>query len=88
VNSKIRGLKHLYVYYLKGAPTKIALYEPFHNRECLHCHAGARSFEETTPHKEMKEQLAGNDMSCLTCHNKIHDVKNIDKAKMWKGPGA
>jgi cytochrome c-type protein NapC len=88
VNSKIRGLKHLYVYYFKGAPTKIALYEPFKNRECLHCHAGARSYQETTPHKEMKEQLAGNDMSCLTCHNKIHDVKNIDKTKMWKVPGA
>jgi cytochrome c-type protein NapC len=88
VNSKIRGLKHLYVYYLKGAPAKIALYEPFNNRECLHCHASARSFEETTPHKEMKEQLAANDMSCLTCHNKIHDVGNIGKTKMWKGPGA
>jgi cytochrome c-type protein NapC len=88
VNSKMRGLKHMYVYYLKGAPTKIALYEPFNNRECLHCHAAARSFEETSPHKEMKEQLVADDMSCLTCHNKIHDVKNIDKAKMWKGPGA
>jgi nitrate/TMAO reductase-like tetraheme cytochrome c subunit len=87
-NAKIRGLKHLYVNYLKGAPPNIALYEPFHNRECLHCHGGARSYEETTPHKEMKEQLAGNDMSCLTCHNKIHDVKNIGKANLWKGPGA
>jgi hypothetical protein len=53
----MRGLKHLYVYYLKGAPAKIALYEPFNNRECLHCHGGARSFEETTPHKEMKEPI-------------------------------
>jgi cytochrome c-type protein NapC len=86
-SSKMRGLKHLYVYYFKGAPTKIALYEPFNNRECLHCHAGARSYEETSPHKEMKEQLAGNDMSCLTCHNKIHDVENIDKTKLWKGLG-
>lgn len=86
-NAKIRGLKHLYVNYFKGPPTNIALYEPFHNRECLHCHAGARSYEETTPHNEMKEQLAGNDMSCLTCHNKIHNVVNIDKTKQWKGPG-
>jgi cytochrome c-type protein NapC len=85
-SSKMRGLKHLYVYYFKGAPTKIALYAPFNNRECLHCHAGARSYEETTPHKEMKEQLAGNDMSCLTCHNKIHDAANIGKIKLWKGP--
>ena len=88
VHSKMRGLKHIYVYYLKTPPAKLALYEPFKNRECLHCHANARSYEETTPHKEMKEQLAANDMSCLTCHNKVHDVANIDKTKKWKGPGA
>ena len=88
VNAKLRGLKHLYVYYLKGAPAKLALYEPFKNRECLHCHANGRSYEETTPHKEMKDQLTSNDMSCLTCHNKIHDVANLNKQKFWKGPGA
>ena len=88
VNAKMRGLKHLYVYYFKTAPAKLALYEPFKNRECLHCHANGRSFEETSPHKEMKEQLTANDMSCLTCHSKIHDVANIDKTKKWQGPGA
>lgn len=87
INSKIRGLRHVYVYYLKAPPEKIALYEPFENRECLHCHAGARSYEETTPHKEMNEQLATNAMSCLTCHNKIHDVANIQKLKLLKEPG-
>jgi len=87
LNSKMRGLQHLYAYYLKPIPNKVQLYKPFENRECLHCHAGARSFEETTPHKEMKEQLTDNQMSCLTCHNKIHDVANIDKAKQWKGSG-
>ena len=88
VNAKLRGLKHLYVYYFKPTPTKLALYEPFKNRECLHCHANGRSFEESSPHKEMKEQLTANEMSCLTCHTKIHDVPNIDKTKKWKGPGA
>ncbi len=88
VNAKLRGVKHLYVYYLKGAPAKLALYEPFKNRECLHCHANGRSYEETSPHKEMKDQLANNEMSCLTCHGKIHDVANIDKTKKWKGPGS
>jgi nitrate/TMAO reductase-like tetraheme cytochrome c subunit len=88
LKAKIGGLKHLYVYYLKGAPENLALYEPYNNRECLHCHANARAYEESSPHKDMKEQLASNGMSCLTCHNKIHDVKNIDKVKMWKGPGA
>ena len=87
LNAKLRGVKHLYVYYLKTPPVKLALYEPFKNRECLHCHANGRSYEETTPHREMKEQLTSNDISCLTCHAKIHDVANIDKMKIWKGPG-
>jgi len=86
--AKMRGLKHLYVYYVRGAPEKLALYEPFNNRECLHCHAGARSFVETSPHKEMGEQLGSNQMSCLTCHTKTHDAAQVDKAKMWKGGGA
>jgi cytochrome c-type protein NapC len=88
VNAKMRGLQHIYVYYFKPEPEKLALYEPFHNRECLHCHANARSFEETSPHTEMREQLGTNGMSCLTCHSKVHDVANIDKTKKWKGPGA
>ena len=86
VNAKLRGLKHLYVYYFKQAGQKIALYEPYKNRECLHCHANARSFEEKPPHNVMKAQLESNQVSCLTCHNKIHNVAQLDKAKMWKGP--
>ena len=86
VSAKWRGVQHLYVYYFKGAPNKLALYEPFKNRECLHCHAAARSYEESSPHREMKDQLASNDMSCLTCHTKVHDVANLSKTKKWKGP--
>jgi cytochrome c-type protein NapC len=85
LQAKIRGLKHLYVYYLKGAPPRLALYGPYKNRECLHCHAGARSFEEKSPHKEMRVQLTQNEMSCLACHNVVHNVEQLDKAKMWKG---
>jgi len=88
IHAKVRGLRHLYVYYFKDIPTKLALYEPYNNRECLHCHALARSYEETSPHKEMKQQLSGNKLSCLTCHNKIHNVSQLDKAKMWKGSGS
>jgi hypothetical protein len=38
----------VYVYYFSTppAPGNIKLYQPFNNRECLHCHLGARSFEE------------------------------------------
>ena len=86
VKAKLGGLRHLYIYYFKTVPAKLALYEPYSNRECFHCHAGARSFEETSPHKDMREQLGSNDMSCLTCHNKIHDVQHANQIKLWKEP--
>jgi cytochrome c-type protein NapC len=77
VKAKLGGLKHLYIYFLGTVPAKLALYEPYNNRECLHCHAGARSFEESSPHKDMREQLESNDISCVTCHNQIHDVQHF-----------
>lgn len=85
LKAKFGGLKHIYIYYFKTVPAKLALYEPYNNRECLHCHTGARSFEETSPHKDMREPLAANEMSCLTCHNKIHDAQQVDHLKLWKG---
>jgi cytochrome c-type protein NapC len=38
--------RHLYVHYLRTEPLpgNIPLHEPYNNRECLHCHLGARSF--------------------------------------------
>src|SRR5947209_2706273 len=43
---KFRGLRHAYKYYIGHPANPIKLYEPFNNRECLHCHSGARSFRE------------------------------------------
>jgi cytochrome c-type protein NapC len=42
MKAKIGGLRHIYVYYLgkPPQPADIKLYEPYNNRECLHCHAG------------------------------------------------
>src|SRR5262245_57334938 len=48
--SKLRGLRHLYEQYLGTVPQKPELYTPYNNRECLHCHGGARTFEEGATH--------------------------------------
>jgi len=74
VKAKMTGLKHVYINYLGEKPKKIELYEPYNNRECLHCHAGARSFEESDLHKEMRADLASNTTSCLECHDVVHQV--------------
>jgi nitrate/TMAO reductase-like tetraheme cytochrome c subunit len=82
--AKLRGLRHVYVNYLGTIPEKIALYEPYNNRECLHCHAGARSFEESDLHKEIRGELAKNATSCLECHDTIHNVHGLAGVKTWK----
>lgn len=92
VKAKLGGLKHIYVYYLKTppAPEDIKLYEPYHNRECLHCHAGARSFEEGAVHTadpDLLPALRANKTSCVSsgCHDVIHNVRSLKDAKFWKG---
>jgi cytochrome c-type protein NapC len=74
VKAKMTGLKHVYINYLGEVPDKIELYEPYNNRECLHCHAGAKSFEESELHKEMRPDLASNTTSCMECHDVVHQV--------------
>jgi cytochrome c-type protein NapC len=90
VRAKLHGLRHIYVQYLgtPPAPEKIKLYEPFNNRECLHCHAGARSFEEGAVHNADPETLPAvkaNKLSCLSsgCHEVVHNVGDLNKVKFW-----
>lgn len=82
--AKLRGLRHVYVNYLGTIPKQIRLYEPYNNRECLHCHGGARSFEENEIHQPIRSDLDKNVTSCLECHDKIHDVHGLAGVKMWK----
>lgn len=83
VKSKIRGIQHLYHHYFGELPEQLALYEPYHNRECLHCHRGARTFEENPIHQEMRTELAADEMSCITCHDMIHNVAALQKLPVW-----
>jgi cytochrome c-type protein NapC len=88
VKVKLYGLKHVYIYYLghQPAPQDIKLYEPFNNRECLHCHLGARGFMENPIHASMMDSLKSNETSCLTsgCHDVAHDIAHLQGAKFWK----
>ena len=84
--AKLRGLRHVYVYYLGHIPDKIELYEPYNNRECLHCHNGSRAFEESDLHKEIRADLASGQVSCLECHDTIHNVKDLKGKALWTEP--
>ncbi|HUX67209.1 MAG TPA: NapC/NirT family cytochrome c [Terriglobales bacterium] len=91
VHSKLRGLHHLEVEYLGTipAPDKIRLYVPFNNRECLHCHLGARTFEEERAHHRTPTEMAdikADRLSCMTskCHDTVHAVDTLHDASFWK----
>jgi hypothetical protein len=73
-------------------PAAIKTYTPYNNRECLHCHQGARSFEEQSAHNEKAETLASitsNTISCLSsgCHEFIHEVELLGEAPLWNPDG-
>ena len=89
INSKLRGLRHLYVQYLGTLPEQIKLYSPYNNRECLYCHGSARSFEESATHNLDSETMVlirSNQLSCTGCHDLAHDVDSLENATFWKEP--
>ncbi len=82
--AKLKGIQHMWVNYLGTIPEELELYEPFSNRECLHCHEGARSYEENDLHAEMLGELATGELSCLECHASVHEVESIHGADKWR----
>jgi cytochrome c-type protein NapC len=88
--AKLNGLHHVYVQYFGKAQDPIRLYEPYNNRECLHCHLGARSFEEGAVHTadpDLLPAVKANKVSCLSsgCHDVVHNTGQLSNVKFWKG---
>jgi cytochrome c-type protein NapC len=88
IRSKVRGLRHLYAQYFRK-PDKPKLYQPYDNAQCLHCHAGARTFDEGATHTADPDTLLAvksGKMSCLTsgCHDVAHNIAGLKDAKFWK----
>ncbi len=84
LKAKMAGVNHMWVYYFGTMPDRIQLYEPYQNRECLHCHAGARSFERPNWHSAFRTELASGKRSCLTCHDSNHGIDQLKNLKFWK----
>jgi nitrate/TMAO reductase-like tetraheme cytochrome c subunit len=85
IKAKIRGLHHVYVQYLGKPGQPIHLYQPYNNRECLHCHLGARSFEEGATHSAVMDDIKNNQLSCVSsgCHDMVHNVAGQEHLKYW-----
>jgi cytochrome c-type protein NapC len=86
IKAKIHGVRHLYAQYIGKPQQPIKLYQPFNNRQCLHCHAGARAFEQGATHSAIMDDIQSNQMSCVSsgCHDMVHNVAQLDHLKYWR----
>jgi cytochrome c-type protein NapC len=88
LNDKMQGLKRIYMQYVSTPPDPAAIGIPggFKNAQCLHCHQGARSFQENPVHSAMMDSLKANQVSCLGsgCHDTAHAIANLGHEKFWK----
>jgi cytochrome c-type protein NapC len=85
VKTKINGLRHLWVHYLAETPDELAVYAPYPNANCLHCHDDARGYLEAAPHHGLFEQLQSNERSCLDCHGGGHALDRVEEGDFWLG---
>lgn len=85
IKAKFRGLHHIYAQFIGTPHQPVKLYQPFNNRECLHCHLGARSFEEGTTHGAIMDDIKSNQLSCVSsgCHDMVHNVAQLNHVKYW-----
>jgi len=72
------------VHYLGKVPDRFTLYQPYSNRNCLHCHEDARRFVEAAPHQGLMPALASGQTSCLRCHNLAHDLTAARTRPGWQ----
>jgi cytochrome c-type protein NapC len=82
--AKLNGLRHVWAHYVAGVPQKIALYRPYENANCLHCHEDSRRFLEAPPHKAVLAQVSSGALSCLGCHRPTHDLDKVRERRFWQ----
>ena len=83
LKDKLRGLKYIYMQYVSTPPKIIRVSGGYSNLQCLHCHAGARGFSDNPAHAAIMGSLTTNQISCLTCHDMIHNASEVGHLKMW-----
>ncbi len=83
LKDKLKGLHYLYMEYVSTPPKTIHLEGTYSNLQCLHCHAGMRSFDENPTHTAIMGSLKTNQISCISCHNTIHNASEVGHLKMW-----
>jgi cytochrome c-type protein NapC len=83
MKAKMNGLLHVWVHYMRTAPEKLELYQPYPNHNCLHCHDDARSYLEVEVHRTHADELHSGERSCLSCHELGHDLDGVKASNFW-----
>jgi len=83
IKAKLNGLRHVSVHYFGKVPDRFALYQPYPNNNCLHCHEDGRRFLEAVPHRPVLARLQSGETSCLSCHNVAHDMEKVKGGMLW-----
>ena len=68
--AKEQGLIDVYKYYTHTFHFPLKLREPYHDRDCLKCHAEATKFQEA--HADFKEGIFSGQLQCMQCHAETH----------------
>ncbi|MBF0292147.1 MAG: NapC/NirT family cytochrome c [Nitrospinae bacterium] len=77
VQAKLKGLRHMYSYYVEGGNAKPKLYEKYDSRECLRCHGPSRRYLKMKKHTKdanLIKDLQTGKRTCIEqeCHPVIH----------------
>lgn len=85
LKDKLRGVTRIYLQYISTPPKEITIPGGYNNNQCLHCHNGARNFEENPVHKAIMDSIQSNQMSCISsgCHDTVHNIGSLDHVKFW-----
>ena len=86
--AKARGFKHVMKTYFGTVPDTIRISRRYRSRECLRCHLGSRSFEESITHlggPVPMPSIKSGKVSCLKsgCHDIVHQVHELDQMAFW-----
>jgi len=73
--SKLAGLRHLWIHYTGGNSNEpIRMHNPFNFSSCMVCHGRAANWRTNEDHKEADtiQALRSGEITCLECHEPSH----------------
>ena len=76
MEAKIHGVGQVLRYYTNSFEHPATMWRPYPNADCLKCHARSRKWLAQPAHTDdaMKDDLFGDRISCMKCHEPGHEV--------------